>query len=99
MARLGELEQAVMDVLWRQDRPMTVRDASDALDRDDLAYTTVMTVLDRFARKGFVRREREGRAWAYWPAASREIYITLGGREAVSRRRLRRWSRRGYLPW
>lgn len=76
MSRLGGLEQAVMDVLWRHDRPLTVREAADALARDDLAYTTVMTVLDRLTKKGFLRRERVGRAWAYWPAASREMYIT-----------------------
>jgi predicted transcriptional regulator len=34
-----------------------------------------MTVLDRLAKKGFVRRERAGRAWRYRPAESREAYV------------------------
>lgn len=38
----------------------------------DLAYTTVLTVLDRLARKGVVERDRDGRAWRYRPVASRE---------------------------
>jgi predicted transcriptional regulator len=34
-----------------------------------------MTVLDRLAKKGFARRERDGRAWRYRPAATRETYV------------------------
>lgn len=45
-----------------------------AADRD-LAHTTVMTVLDRLAKKGFLQRSRDGRAWRYSPAASREGYV------------------------
>lgn len=78
MTRLGDLERAVMDVLWDRDPaagPVTVRDVAEALQDRDLAYTTVMTVLDRLAGKGMVSRERAGRAWHYQPAASREAYI------------------------
>jgi predicted transcriptional regulator len=35
-----------------------------------------MTVLDRLSKKGFARRERDGRAWRYRPAATREAYVT-----------------------
>ena len=42
-----------------------------ALDRD-LAYTTVMTVLGRLAKKGLVRQERDGKAYRYAAASSRE---------------------------
>jgi predicted transcriptional regulator len=73
--RLGELEQAVMDVLWSRDEPATVREVLAALAERGLAYTTVMTVLDRLARKGVVRRELDGRAWRYVPAASREAFV------------------------
>jgi predicted transcriptional regulator len=74
--RLGELERAVMEVLWERQAPATARDVGRALVDRDLAYTTVMTVLDRLTRKGFVDRERTGRAWSYTPSASREAYIT-----------------------
>jgi predicted transcriptional regulator len=76
--RLGDLERAVMDVLWDGDGTttgFTVREVTEALHDRELAYTTVMTVLDRLAGKGMVQREREGRAWSYRPAAPREAYI------------------------
>ncbi|PGH43519.1 Predicted transcriptional regulator [Micromonospora sediminicola] len=79
MTRLGDLERAVMDVLWDSvpgtSDGVTVREVADALDGRELAYTTVMTVLDRLAGKGMVQREREGRAWRYRPAATREAHI------------------------
>ncbi|MEY9214709.1 BlaI/MecI/CopY family transcriptional regulator [Thermobifida halotolerans] len=74
--RLGDLERAVMDVLWERTEPMTVREVGRALADRDLAHTTVMTVLDRLAKKGVVHRTREGRAWRYRPAASREAYVS-----------------------
>jgi predicted transcriptional regulator len=75
--RLGDLERAVMDVLWDGSPAggATVREVAEALEERDLAYTTVMTVLDRLAGKGMVEREREGRAWRYRPAATREAYV------------------------
>jgi len=73
--RLGELERAIMEVLWETDKPLTVREVSGGLTQRNLAHTTVMTVLDRLAKKGFARRERDGRAWRYRPAATREAYV------------------------
>lgn len=76
MNRLGDLERAVMELMWERGAPATVRDVVRGLADDrDLAHTTVMTVMDRLARKGMLHREREGRAWRYVPAASREAYV------------------------
>ncbi|MGH3716735.1 MAG: BlaI/MecI/CopY family transcriptional regulator [Micromonosporaceae bacterium] len=73
MRQLGELEAAVMDRVWSWDRPTSVREVLDDLRRErDLAYTTVMTVMDNLHRKGVLTRERDGRAYRYLPAASRE---------------------------
>lgn len=77
---LGELERTVMEVLWAREEAgtdgATARDVSRALAGErDLAHTTVMTVLDRLAKKGFLKRKRDGRAWRYRPAASREGYV------------------------
>lgn len=73
MHGLGELEGRVMDVLWAADSAMRVRGVLDALDTPrKLAYTTVMTVLDNLHGKGWVHRERDGRAYVYRPARSRE---------------------------
>src|SRR5215468_705637 len=63
-----------MEVLWRTDSALTVRQVSNGLPQS-LAHTTVMTVLDRLAKKGFARRERDGRAWRYRPAETREAYV------------------------
>ena len=65
-----------MDVLWDTASPLTVREVSERLADRGLAHTTVMTVLDRLAKKGFAVRDRDGRAWQYQPAASREAYVT-----------------------
>jgi predicted transcriptional regulator len=73
---LGELERAIMDVLWDSIEPLTVRQVGGRLTNRDLAHTTVMTVLDRLAKKGFARRQRDGRAWRYRAAANRETYVT-----------------------
>lgn len=68
---LGELERAVMAQLWSAEAPLTVRDVHDRLERE-LAYTTVMTVLGRLAKKGLVRQERDGKAYRYAAASSRD---------------------------
>lgn len=72
MPRLGELERSVMNVLWDASAPLTVRDVLDSLGERDLAYTTVMTVLDRLGAKEMVRRERDGRAFRYAPSLTRD---------------------------
>ena len=72
MPRLGELERSVMNVLWDAAAPLTVREVLDALGERDLAYTTVMTVLDRLGTKQMVRRDRDGRAFHYAPALTRD---------------------------
>jgi predicted transcriptional regulator len=56
-------------------RTATARQVADRLGADrQLAYTTVLTVLDRLERKGLVRRLRERRAHRYAPIATREAY-------------------------
>lgn len=75
MTQLGQLEATVMECLWGGDEPMSVRDVLKRLNEErDLAYTTVMTVLDNLYRKDMVDREKAGRAWVYVPAASRSKY-------------------------
>ncbi|SEP53553.1 BlaI/MecI/CopY family transcriptional regulator [Amycolatopsis saalfeldensis] len=73
MLKLGELEASVMDVLWNVAEPMRVREVLDELNQDrNLAYTTVMTVLDNLHRKGWVEREMQNRAYHYRATSSRE---------------------------
>jgi len=72
---LGELERSIMDILWAQQTPMTAREVGKHIADRDLAPTTIMTVLDRLTRKGFLVRTRDGRAWRYSPAADRDAYV------------------------
>lgn len=64
-----------MDIIWAGSSPLTAREVGRLIADRDLAPTTVMTVLDRLTRKGFLQRTRDGRAWRYEQAASRDAYI------------------------
>ncbi len=73
---LGDLERAVMDHLWASHQAQTVRQVHDALRaRRDLAYTTVMTVLQRLARKSLVVQIRDDRAYRYAPTHGRDELV------------------------
>ena len=65
---LGPLEMQVMEVVWNVGR-CSVRDVVAKLP-SSLAYTTVMTTLDRLFKKGLLDREKEERAFLYSPALS-----------------------------
>lgn len=73
MRQLGSLEAEVMQQLWDAAEPMAVRDVLEMLQRNrDIAYTTVMTVLDNLHGKKLVARTKRGRAYVYSPTQSRE---------------------------
>lgn len=75
-ARLGDLERAVMDHLWSSSEPQTVRQVHEALSAHrDLAYTTVMTVLQRLAKKNLVLQHRDDRAHRYAPTHGRDELV------------------------
>lgn len=76
LTRLGDLERAVMDHLWSRTEPQTVRQVHEALSaRRDLAYTTVMTVLQRLAKKNLVLQIRDDRAHRYAPVHGRDELV------------------------
>lgn len=69
----GALELRVLEALWRRGEA-TVRDLQD--DFPSAAYTTLMTTMDRLHRKGALARRKDGRAFLYRPAYSREALET-----------------------
>src|SRR2546426_9271444 len=84
MASLGELERAVMDLLWAGNEAATANTLRDLLAQStrsqdgtaghegkELAVTTVLTVLSRLERKGLVERERGTRPHRYQAVSSR----------------------------
>ena len=71
---LGTLESAVMELLWREPG-LTVREVQGRLERDRAAaLTTVLTTLDRMYRKGYMLREKEGKAFVYSPRYPRREF-------------------------
>lgn len=71
--RFGELETVVMDRVWDHGGAVTVRGVFDDLAHDRrIAYTTVMSTMDNLHRKGWLQRERVGKAFSYWPTMTRE---------------------------
>lgn len=85
MRGFGDLEAVIMDTMWTWAEPSTVRDVVEHLqEQRTIAYTTVMTVMDNLHRKGWLQRDREGRAYRYWPVSSREEYSARLMREALS---------------
>ena len=90
---LGDLEATVMERVWDREDGVTVRQVFEELaDERQIAYTTVLSTMDNLHRKGWVRREREGKAHRYWPTMTREersanlmraAFSAGGDREAV----------------
>ena len=74
----GPLETRVLDVLWSRAAAACVRDLQP--DFPGVAYTTLMTTLDRLFRKGVLQRDKGGRAFYYRPQFSRdELRSQLAG--------------------
>ncbi len=70
----GELERAIMEILWAKG-PMSGRDLHVEISRrKGIAYTTARTVLDRLTEKGFVRKDRTSGMITFSPRISRERY-------------------------
>ena len=76
MRRLGDLERSVMEALWASAEPRTARSIQSSLRPGHSALTTVLTVLERLERKGFVGRDRGERAHRYYAVRSREEYVS-----------------------
>lgn len=96
MREFGELEMAIMNVMWAGDGRYIVREVRERMRYDrPVAYTTVMTVMNILYRKGVLHRDKAGRAWRYWPVEAREDHdarlmaevLRSGGDEELTMRR------------
>ena len=80
---LGELESAVMEVLWRTPG-QTVNEVEEHLrERRGSAHTTILTTLDRLHRKGYLLREKQGKAFVYTPHYSRQEFERTMAQEVL----------------
>src|SRR5262252_8163883 len=96
LREFGDLEMAIMHVMWAGDRPYVVREVRERMEYGrPVAYTTVMTVMTILHRKGVLERDKLGRAWQYWPVEAREDHdarlmaevLHSGGDQDVTMRR------------
>jgi predicted transcriptional regulator len=76
-AVLHELEAEIMDEIWAREQATVheVRDALNARNEKERAYTTVMTVMSRLDTKGLLSRRRAGRSDVYTPTMPRDQYL------------------------
>lgn len=78
----GPLEWRVLSALWDRNSPASVRDLQP--DFTDIAYTTLMTTMDRLHRKEMLTRTKLGRAFFYRPRFTRPEYESARAAEALS---------------
>ncbi|MBI4407608.1 MAG: BlaI/MecI/CopY family transcriptional regulator, partial [Candidatus Kerfeldbacteria bacterium] len=87
---LGELEQNIMDVVWKK-RSATVRCVFEQLVKQRIiAYTTVMTTMDRLSKKGILKRSKIGKAYAY-QSVQTEADLSLSTTKAMIDMLVRRY--------
>ncbi len=68
---LGPLEADIMQVIWRMQKA-TVQDVYEELSNNrNIAYNTVMTVMTRLSQKGILKRQKDGRAYLYFPKTTK----------------------------
>ncbi|BBZ16007.1 penicillinase repressor [Mycolicibacterium gadium] len=74
-----------MDRVWNRDpETVTVREIFEELSAERrIAYTTVMSTMDNLHTKGWLERERDGRAYRYWAIMTREEHTAQLMREAL----------------
>lgn len=89
-AHLGTLERRVIGVVWESGE-VTVRDVHERLD-GAVAYTTVMTTLDRLFKKGLLARSKRARAFAYSARATREELDAIVASDVLSGLLSSEWS-------
>ncbi|MEK7130410.1 MAG: BlaI/MecI/CopY family transcriptional regulator [Patescibacteria group bacterium] len=72
---LGTLEQEIMDILWKK-KEGSVRDVFEVLKNGkSIAYTTVLTVMNRLVEKGCLRRKPDGNAFLYIAVQTQEKFL------------------------
>jgi BlaI family penicillinase repressor len=68
---LGDLQKAVMDIVWSLGEA-SVNQVKSKLGRRKLAYTTILSVMQKLDKAGWLTHREEGRAYVYRPAMSRD---------------------------
>ncbi|MFO0794529.1 MAG: BlaI/MecI/CopY family transcriptional regulator [Candidatus Brocadiaceae bacterium] len=80
---MGTLERDIMEVLWNHGES-SVKDIVSTLPQDrDSSYSTVITVTNRMAVKGLLKKRKMGKAYVYKPAYNREQFCEIVSKKVV----------------
>jgi len=80
---LGMLEKDIMEVLWNRGESC-VSDILDSFPSDrNISYSTVITVTNRMAKKGLLKKRKLGKAYFYTPAYNKEEFLELVSKRVV----------------
>lgn len=80
---LGDLESAVMEVLWSKPGQTVIEVEERLRQKREIAHTTVLTTLDRMYRKGYLRREKQAKAFVYSPCYTRNEFERTMAQEVL----------------
>lgn len=82
---LGELETEIMEIIWKQIDPVSVKYITLIISkRRHIAYTTVMTIMTRLADKGILTRHLNGPSYLYKPKLTKEQFMAKAVRGIFS---------------
>jgi predicted transcriptional regulator len=81
---LGSLESRIMEYFWRNPDPSPISTLHDYLNNDDdLAYTTVSTIVSRLVEKGLLSRKKDGRGYLYQAEVTEEQFRASTSRRLI----------------
>lgn len=84
--RLPDAELEVMKAVWAAEEPVTRTQLEQVLgSKKQWASTTILAMLTRLEQKGFLEREKQGRAYLIRPLVSREAYLQVESQSALGR--------------
>ncbi len=89
-AFLGPLETSIVNIMWKSKKPLAVREVYETLKKSKkkIAYTTVMTTMDRLYSKNLLDRQIQKRKggiyYAYWPKFGKQSFEESAVREVIS---------------
>lgn len=74
--QLGKLEREIMELVWLNKEPITVRAVFESVSKQrKIAYTTIMTVMGRLVKKGLLSTKPLGKAYLYQATYSKDRFL------------------------
>jgi predicted transcriptional regulator len=80
---LGTLQREVLEILWKLGRATVHEVRDEMIEKRDLAYTTVLTAMQKLEKAGLLKHERDGKTYVYLPTQTREKVSTKSVRRFV----------------